>query len=691
MSELRRILRPNSIALIGGLWARNVYSQLIKSDFKGEIWPINPKQKSMGKHKCYPNLKTIPGIPDVAFIAVNRLETIKTVKRLSNMNAGGAICFASGFLESKTSDTNTSGKKLQHELVKASGPMPIIGPNCYGILNYLDNICLWPDQHGGKQQESGVAIIAQSSNIAINLTMQKRSVPIAYVITIGNQAKTGLSKIIKELLNDSRVTAIGLYIEGFDDINDFQQTVGIARSRKIPIVAIKTGKTSLSRTSAVTHTASISGSSTVSSAFFERLGIIEVNDLSNFLETLKIFHFVGDLESNEIASVSCSGGEASLIADLSKGTKINYRDFKKISKKKLSKALGPIVTISNPFDYHTFIWGDTEKMTEVFSVVLEDQFDLVVFILDVPRVDHCDNSSFQCAINAITNASRRTGQKAAVIASLPEAMPEELANVFIDGGVLPLCGMETGITAIQNSVMLGELYRSNRSDHTVFIDPNKKKSAESFQILRESDAKLALSEAGVSIPRFILAENSSELIRLVRSNDLKYPLVLKGQGKAHKTDAGLVILNISESTELTRMSKKMLSKTKSILVEEMVMDNVFELCIAVIRDTTGMFLLSIRPGGTLTELFEERVNLLLPVDRNEILTALKTLKIAKLLFGFRNTTAPNIDKLVSSIQSIAEFTLNNADTILELEVNPLIVGQEDSIAVDVLLINSMRN
>ena len=276
MSNLKRLLQPKSVALLGGLWAENVYTQLEKSLFDGEIWPIHPTKKKLGQHKCYENLETLPYPPDATFIGVNRHKTIEIVRKLDSMGAGGAVCFASGFSETKIERDNDEGNELQKELTDAATELALLGPNCYGFLNYLDNVTLWPDQHGGQRVTSGVAIIAQSSNIAINLTMQKRSLPIAFILTVGNQAKSGISDLIQMLLEDDRITAVGLYIEGFDNIQKFETAASRAALLKKPLVVLKVGKTAYSVATAFSHTASIKGSNTADSAFLKRLGCIEV-------------------------------------------------------------------------------------------------------------------------------------------------------------------------------------------------------------------------------------------------------------------------------------------------------------------------------------------------------------------------------------------------------------------------------
>jgi acyl-CoA synthetase (NDP forming) len=142
MSRLDRLMRPKSIAVLGAGWALNVIEQCRKMGFAGQVWPVHPTKGEIGGLKAYASLADLPGVPDATFIGVNRFATIDVVAQLSAMGAGGAICFASGW-------TEAGEPELQAKLVAAAGDMPILGPNCYGVINYLDGALLWPDQHGG--------------------------------------------------------------------------------------------------------------------------------------------------------------------------------------------------------------------------------------------------------------------------------------------------------------------------------------------------------------------------------------------------------------------------------------------------------------------------------------------------------------------------------------------------------------
>jgi len=674
--DLSRLLRPKSIALFGGGWAVNVVAQLKKSGFDGDIWPVNPKRADILGVPCLASIDDLPSAPDASFIGVNRDATIEVVEKLSAMGAGGATCFASGFLESEAE--TAGGAELQARLIEAAGDMPILGPNCYGLLNYLDNVTLWPDQHGAVPVDSGVAIVAQSSNIAINMTMQARGLPIAYVVAAGNQAQTGASAIAEALLDDDRVTAIGLYLEGFGDLRALEAFAARARIKGKPVVAIKIGRSDKARAATMPHTASLAGSAAAGSALLMRLGIIEVETIAVFLETLKLLHMIGPLPGDAVCSVSCSGGEASLMADLSGGTLLDFAEFEPGQRAALKAELGPIVTIANPLDYHTFIWGDTPRMTRVFATVMSGSFDLSVFVLDMPRADRCDPSGYQCAVDAILAAKAETGARAAVLASLPENMSDHFTRAFMEGGVAVLHGMSEGIAAISAAIAAGRL--DSLVPQPIVLAGDAPGPA---SILSEAASKQALSAFGLGVPQSVAAPSVEDLLRGVRA--MNYPLALKGTGVAHKSEAGLVALNIADAAQLEAEARKMLGVATGYLAEEMIVGGLAEVLVGITRDPTGAFMLTLGAGGVLTEILSDTAHLLLPASRSEIMLALDSLRIAPLFAGYRGKPAADREALSDAVLSICLYASAQADRLVELEVNPLIARAGDAIAVDALI------
>ena len=155
---LARLLRPKNIAVVGGgAWCENVIKSCNGIGFTGEIWPVHPKKSELAGKLTYPNIDALPCAPDATFLGVNRHASIDCLSSLSKRGAGGAVCYASGFAEATAELAD--GADLQARLLEAAGDMTVLGPNCYGVLNYLDGAALWPDQHGGERVKSGVAII----------------------------------------------------------------------------------------------------------------------------------------------------------------------------------------------------------------------------------------------------------------------------------------------------------------------------------------------------------------------------------------------------------------------------------------------------------------------------------------------------------------------------------------------------
>ncbi len=681
MRNLFPLLNPKSIAVIGGGWAQNVITQLQQSGYVGDIWPVHPTRPNICGIPCVADISDLSTAPDAAFIGVNRCLTVQVMQSLSNMGAGGAVCFASGFHEAGNSD-------LQKKLVSAAGDMPFLGPNCYGLLNYLDNATIWPDQHGGVSVMTGVGILAQSSNIAINLTMQKRGLPIGQMITVGNQAQTGLADLIEVQIEDPRITAIGLYLEGFGDIRTFERAALKARTLGKPIIALKVGTSEKSQISALSHTASLAGSAATSSAFLKRLGIAEVKSLDVFLETLKILHAHGPLRGNRLSSVSCSGGEASLMADQSENMDLCFPDFPAVTLDNLSDILGTNVTLANPLDYHTYIWGDVPAMTNCFKSVMNSDMDLNVFVLDIPRTDRCDPASFIPTIEAIIKAQNQTGAPAAILCSLPENLSEDIIKQIQAGGVMVLNGMETGLKAIEAAYRSGKYISAPMPEKPIWLIEGDQ-SADAV-ILSEFSAKNELNKCGLKTPKNVTSSSKDGII--TAADNLSFPLALKALGLPHKTEAGGVILNINTYNELANACAKIALGPEGFFLEEMVPKPITELIIGITRDPTGLMTLTIGAGGILTELLQDSASLILPCSAEDIKTALRSLKVHTLLSGYRGQPSASIPAIIDAISSIIAYAEIEKDNLLELDVNPLMAGTDSAIAVDALIrLNQDRN
>ena len=665
--DLQRLLRPGRIAVVGGgAWGAQIIRQSRAFGFTGTIELVHPDRGVVEGVVAVRSLGDLQEPPDAVFIGVNRSATIEVVAELARMGAGGAVCFASGFSEAMGEDSD--GRSLQGILTAAAGDMPILGPNCYGFINALDGALLWPDQHGCEPVDRGVAILTQSSNIAINLTMQQRGLPIAYMVTCGNMAQTTQAEMTNALLDDPRVSAIGLHIEGFADLEDWHRVAVKAAERRVPLVALKVGKSEQAQAAALSHTASLAGSDVGSDALLRRLGIGRVSDLPTLIETLKLLHMVGPLDAPTLSSVSCSGGEASLAADAAADRRVRFPALTDTQHLALREALGPRVALGNPLDYHTYIWRDAERMAAAWAPMAAPHIGLTLLIVDY---QHTDASDWICATEAALRVRARSGRPVAVVATLPELMPADIAAQLIAGGVVPMHGLTDAIAAAEVAATLAG------PDPVAPMPPGPDRT---LSLVDEARAKRRLAAFGLAVPCGICVDSADDL--RAAAVGFAAPLVLKVTGLAHKSEAGAVRVGLAADA-LTDAARGMPSG--SYLIEEMVQGAVVELLIGVLRDPAHGFVMTLGAGGVRAELWQDTTSFLLPAARPQIEKTLRQLRIWPLIEGYRGASGADLAAILDAVMAVQAYVVANADCVGEVEINPLMFKPDAAIAVDALL------
>ena len=680
-TRLERLLRPRSLAVFGGAWAEAVVRQCQAFGFAGDIWPVHPSRNDLCGLPCRSSIEELPRAPDAAFVGVNRNATIDIVRRLSAMGAGGAVCFASGFKES-----GDDGGRRQLALVEAAGSMPFLGPNCYGFINSLDGALLWPDIHGTERIERGVALILQSSNMAITLTLNGRSLPIAYMITLGNQAAVGLAKVMHALAGDDRVSAIGLHIEGIADPEAFAEAAAEARSRGKPLVAIKMGRSPAAAAITLTHTASLAGADAVADAYLRRLGIARVPSLPALLETLKLLHNGGPLPGKRLTVMSCSGGEAALLADSAEGRDLEFQRFSDTDKERISQTLNPLVSLSNPLDYHTFDWNQEPRLEATFTAVARAGQNLTALVIDYP-CDERDRGPWDLATRAFTRALETTGARGALISTLPECLPASRRRVLLECGVTPLQGVDEALIAIEAAAFVGTAGQDplSRPVLTPLI-------AGEAETLDEGHGKELLARYGVPTPAggtrcHEPAEAVAAAGQLLSRGSARIVMKAISVTLTHKTEAGAVALDIAadDPGSIEKTFARLAPLGEAVWVEAMAPPAVVELIVGVARDAELGPHLLVGLGGIFAEVLRDTQILLLPASRAQLEQSLLKLSGAALLRGWRNRPAADIEAAVAAIESIQACALDRLAEIEELEVNPLLVCSSSACAVDALV------
>ncbi len=692
--NLKRLLKPRHIAFFGGAALGDPIRSCESAGFEGEIWVVNPRRDELAGRRCYRSVAELPEAPDASFIAVNREETIAVVRDLAARGAGGAVAYAAGFAE-----IGEEGAALQKELVAAAGDLALIGPNCYGLLNYFDGVALWADQHGGKPIERGVAIVSQSGNISLNLTMAGRSVPLGYVISVGNQAALAIGDYLEALVEDPRVSAIGLYMEGLSDVASFSRAAARALEKNIPIVALKVGTSDIGAQVALSHTSSLAGSDQLYEALFARLGIVRVDSIAGLLETLKLLAVVGPLAGPRLCVFTCSGGESALIADLAEPAGLEFAPLSREQADDLRRQMTVFTTIANPFDYNTAVWGDVAALELCFTTVMQSGFDVGVLMIDYPEVAGCDPSGWDASVDGFIAAHKATGCPAVVASTLPELLPERTRARVLANGLAPLQGlMETvaGLGAAANYARRRIALLADGGAEALHL-PGPARSAGEPRLLDEWEAKQRLAGHGLSVPE---GRRVSGAEAPAAAREIGFPVALKaiGRGLAHKTEAGAVALGLDSEAAVAAAVAEMSANLArgnggagGFLVERMVPGAVAELIVGVKRDPAFGLALVLGSGGVLVELLRDSATLLLPTDRRSVEQALSTLKGAPLLYGFRGRPRGDVEALVDAVMAVADFAEAHRESLIELDVNPLLVLPEGlgrnrgAVAVDALI------
>ncbi len=682
--SIERLLDPLSIAVFGGAQAQETIRQSERMGFTGEIWPVHPKKTEILGRPVYHSVEDLPGSPDAAFVGVNRNITIDIVRDLAARDTGGAVCYASGFIEA-----GEKGSELQDRLLEASGEMPLIGPNTYGLLNYLNGAMLWPDQQGGRRVDEGVAIITMSSNVGFNLTMQRRGLPIAYMISLGNRLKFDLHDAIEVFARQDQVTALGLFVETMPDPKAFEEAVSVARELGKPTVAMKVGRSDVAQKIVLSHTASLAGSDALVNALFDRLGVARVNSLEALIEALKVLHVLGPLSGGRVGAMSTSGGDLTLLAD-GLGPRLTMPPISDNVIQRLRTTVHERVVAANPFDYQMFTWDDEERMTDDFTAFLSEDFDVALCVLDYPRDDLCDQSTWGGAERGFVRAVQQTSTKGAVLSTFSDTISESVAARLMKDGVATLGGIDAGLAGVQAAVDVGAAW--SRPPSPPLLNSYSQRQNGPAKVLNEAESKDLLAKFGVPIPLAQVVHNAEQAA--MAANELGYPIVVKALGVAHKTEAGAVRLNLGSADEVIAAVAEMSSFSESYLIERMVEGVVAELIVGVASDEQfGPYLL-IGGGGITVEVMKDSASLLLPTTKDQVLHALGQLKSAPLFSGFRGAPPADLNAAVDVILAVAGMVEDDPTYIVELDINPLMLLAEGQgvVAADALIsLNAERN
>jgi acyl-CoA synthetase (NDP forming) len=656
-----RLLRPRSVAFIGGGLAPGALEICRAGGFTGPAYAVHPRNEG-----AFRSVADLPEAPDASFVAVNAQATVAVVRELAERGAGGAACYAAGFAEAGDAD-------LERELVGAAGSMAILGPNCYGLINRVDGVSLWPVPIPLPRVEQGIGLVMQSGNLAINVTMADRSLPIAFVLSVGNQAGIDVAAGVELLLDQPETTGIGIYLEGLRDAARFAAAARRALDRGVPIAVVKSGVSEVGARVAATHTSSLAGSDELYDVFFDRLGVARAPDVPAMVEILKAQTSVGALRGRRAIVFTCSGGESALAADAAAVAGLQLDPPSAEATATIAAELPWYAGVGNPLDYNTALWGQEEPLTRVFGAALADGADVALLVIDHPRHELGLTGEIDAAISALERSAAAAGIPAAVASTIPESFPANRRDPLYARGVAPLQGLPEALLALAACARWGE--RRRAPVEVALGAPD----AAPGELLDEDASKRLIADAGVAVPAGRLVEPDQAA---AAAEGLGFPVVVKLCSPAlpHKADAGAVAVGVANADEVDAAVRQMLARNEGValsgvLVERMVQGAHAELLVGVKRDPAFGPVVVVGAGGGLVELIGDAQALFLPVTADDVETALRRLRL------WPRIARGDVAAAVRAVLAVARL----APDVAELDLNPLFVLSDGAVAADALV------
>lgn len=695
IQSLEPLFRPRAVAIVGASAsadkvAARPLQNLLRHGFAGPIYPVNPAQTSIGGVRCWPSISAIPEDFDVAYVAVPAAGVVDAVEACAARGARAAVIYSSGFAEA-----GAAGVRLQAELVARAQELGIriAGPNCLGLINARERVMLtastapmeWPlpAGHIGLVSQSGALSSACLSRGA------DRGIAFRYAVASGNEADIDLAEYFRWMLEDPEVRVLAGVIEGLKQPREFAALGREAAKRDVPVVICRLGRSTSGRRAAASHTGSMLGDEQAFRALAASLGIVLTPDLDALVETAHMrCRRSPAIDKPGVAVVSHSGGGAILIADLLEEAGVGLASFAAGTRDRLGALLPAWGTAQNPLDLTTASLHDTETFRGALFAVADD-----------PCVG--------ALVIVLSNTAARSAAQHAVIEATYRQFEKPLAVYTVDGlarkHLQPL--RERGVPVFDSAGALalavsGALSRRRVSAHMAPLVQIPHELVGGLgsprRSLTEPEGKRLLAAAGIRVPAGRMAHDAAQAVAAAEA--IGYPVAVKlvAFGLHHKSDAGGVALGLGNAqavatafgsvTEMARASSSE-RDIEGVLVEQMV-SIVAELIVGVRNTEFGPIVL-VGMGGIYTELLQDFRTRLAPISREDAAAMLRELQGFRLLNGFRGRPPADVEAAAEAIWRLGALAVELGDTISEIEINPLGIGERGAgaCALDALVLS----
>ncbi|GIK60094.1 MAG: acetyl-CoA synthetase [Ignavibacteriota bacterium] len=676
---------PKSICVVGASSKpKSLGYELTKSikqyGYTGKLFLINPKSDEILGYKCYPTIESVKEKIDLAIIMVPKQFVEESIKQLTDKGTKAMILITAGFKE--TGKQGEQEEKRILELVKKSDAR-IVGPNCMGIINTIHEIKMNATFVAEEPQNGKMAFCSQSGAIgaAVLNSLRETDIKFSQFISVGNKADVTENDLLEYWEKDKNVSVITYYLESFEAGEKFIKYFIDEKITK-PVIILKGGRTSSGIKAASSHTGAMGSSDKVVDAVLHQFGIIRADDLNDMFNTAKGFEDFPMPKGNRIAVVTNAGGPAILTVDTLEKNNLTLAELSSETKLKLREIVHPQGSVNNPVDL--LPGGIAEEFKQVNEILVEDKnVDAVISVfvepIMVPAIPVIEG------INEIVKYP--FGKNVKPIFQVVMPLPEFWDQYRKESKTKRSLFKRSEDPAVVIGNMLKFKNKQDNKNRLIPVETNiEGLKFEAGKFLSQEEV-IKISEH-YNIP--IVKTNLMSLNDLKRV-DFKFPVVLKAVGEKiiHKSELKGVVLNIKDKNELIHIAESMIKSfnQKKLSIESFLIQpyihTKFELLVGGFRDPSFGPMIMFGSGGKYVEFIEDTTIRSAYLSDYDIEEMINNTKIGKIIQGVRGEIPADMNRIKSTIKSVAQMMLDHRE-IIECDLNPLVVTDDNNIfAVDI--------
>jgi acyl-CoA synthetase (NDP forming) len=689
---LDRLLKPRSVAIVGasdkpGALGASVLANLERQGYDGDIHLINPKRTEINGRPCVASIDDLPHGVDAAVLAIPRAAVLDTVRALAANGVGAAVIFSAGFAEG-----GPEGRAEQDEIARIASEsgMVIEGPNCLGLVNFVDGVPLTfielPAERLGDRP--GIGIVSQSGAMAavLEVTLMSRGLGISYSISTGNEAASGVEDYVDALVDDPHTHVIAMIVEQFRKPARFLAAAQKARAAGKPIVLLHPGRSSAARESAATHTGAMAGDYKVMGIKVAHAGVLQVETLEELGDVTEILLRCPAMGTGGAAVVTESGAYKALTLDLAEREGLALPVIADEDSAELRASMPDFVPVTNPLDVTAQGLVDPDMYSRVIKALLsDDRFGSV--LLGIIQTDATtSNIKFGPILSAIEG---RMLSKPVVLAGLDEgaAIPAHYVERLRAANVPYFPSSERAVRSLARIFAWQSRASAVQAPEPIRLDGLP------AGVVPEYRAKELLGPIGIPFPQAKLATTLEQAQAAAEA--LGYPIVLKAQSAdlSHKSDAGGVIVGLADAQALAegwqRLADNIAHHRPGLVLDGVLVEAMgargTELIVGARNDPEWGPVVLVGFGGVQAEVLQD-VRLLPPgLDEAAILAELDQLKSTALLHGFRGAPALDVKAVAAIVANVGRLLVGEP-RIREIDLNPVILYAQGAVALDALML-----